>query len=134
MPLVLLADDNAGDRRLVELAFAEAEVPCELATVEDGAEALDYLRDREAARPDLVLLDINMPRMGGLELLELMKTDERLRTIPVVMLTTSVSPGDRAQAYARHANAFVRKPVDVDAFFLAMRRLQDFWLATAERP
>ncbi|WP_354702422.1 Response regulator rcp1 [Paraconexibacter sp. AEG42_29] len=131
-PLVLAADDNAADRRLLELAFADLGEPYRLHTVADGHEALAFLNDAAADRPHLILLDLNMPRLSGLELLATIKADERLRTIPTIVLTTSAAPADRQAAYERHANAFFRKPVDLDDFFAAIRHLYDFWFVRAE--
>ena len=135
---VLLAEDNPGDQQLVRIALAETSSNCELHAVADGVEALAFLR-REgeyagAERPDLVLLDLNMPRMGGHEVLEAIKSDPDLKAIPMVVLTTSAAYKDRRRAYDLHVNSFVRKPVDLDQFFVVMQTLHDFWLATAEKP
>jgi len=133
-PFVLAADDGAADRRLLDLAFAELEAPCRLHVVPGGRELLEHLADERSERPDLILLDLNMPDVHGLDLLTTLKQDPELRSIPVVMLTTSAARDDRRAAYDRHANAFVRKPVDVDEFFAVVRELVDFWLVRAERP
>ncbi len=135
---VLLAEDNPGDQQLVRIALAETSSNCELHAVGDGVEALEFLRRQgehvDAPRPDLVLLDLNMPRMGGHEVLEVIKADPDLRNIPMVVLTTSAADKDRRRAYDLHVNSFVRKPVDLDQFFVVMQTLHDFWLATAEKP
>lgn len=135
---ILLAEDSPADQRLTRLALAEARQPNEVHVVGDGVEALAFLRRQgpyaAAPRPDLVLLDLNMPRMGGREVLEVLKQDPDLRRIPVVVLTTSASPDDVAQIYALHGNSYVRKPVDLDEFLRVMRTIEDFWLQTVELP
>jgi CheY-like chemotaxis protein len=97
----------------------------------DGVEALEYLQNPDARQPDLIVLDLNMPRMNGAELLAILKDDEQLKAIPVVMLTTSRAPEDVATAYRRHANAFVAKPVNLDDFNRAVRSIDSFYLETA---
>ena len=135
---ILQAEDSPADQRLTRLALSEARQPNEVHVVGDGVEALAVLRREgpygDAPRPDLVLLDLNMPRMGGREVLEQLKQDPDLRSIPVVVLTTSAAPGDVAEIYRLHGNSYVRKPVDLDQFLAVMRTIEDFWLQTVELP
>jgi len=135
---ILLVEDNPADADLVREALAEAQVPSEITTVSDGIEALQYLRKEApyaaAARPELVLLDLNLPRMGGLEVLVQMKTDPELRRIPVLILSSSTSSADVLRSYDLHANSYIAKPADLDEFFAFMQRLQRFWLGTALLP
>jgi len=130
---ILLVEDNPADVRLTQEAFKEARVPNRLHVARDGVEALSMLRDatRAVPRPDLVLLDLNLPRKDGREVLQDIKQDEALRHIPVVVLSTSQSEQDIARSYRLGANAFVTKPVDIDRFFQVIRSLEQFWLDTA---
>ncbi len=117
---ILLVEDNAGDVRLTLEAFKEAKVLNNFQVVSDGAEALEYLRQEgpyaNSALPDLILLDLNLPKKDGREVLAEIKADERLKRIPVVVLTTSAAEDDIARAYACHANCYINKPVDLDQF------------------
>jgi two-component system response regulator len=130
---ILLVEDNPADVRLTQEAFKDARVPNRLHVARDGVEALSMLRDATGAvpRPDLILLDLNLPRKDGREVLEDIKQDETLRHIPVVVLSTSQSEQDIARSYRLGANAFVTKPVDIDRFFEVIRSLEQFWLDTA---
>jgi two-component system response regulator len=130
---ILLVEDNPADVRLTQEAFKDARVPNRLHVARDGVEALSMLRDATGAvpRPDLILLDLNLPRKDGREVLEDIKQDETLRHIPVVILSTSQSEQDIARSYRLGANAFVTKPVDIDRFFEVIRSLEQFWLDTA---
>ena len=135
---VLHIEDNAGDVRLIAEALQEAGIAVEVYVVTDGAEAMDYLR-REgrfagAPRPDLILLDLNLPRKGGREVLTEIKCDPALKTIPVVILTTSTSPLDIAEAYQLHVNCYVTKPVDLQALFETIGVIGKFWLQLAKLP
>lgn len=135
---ILLVEDSAGDVSLTREALRDARVANELNVVGDGVEAMAYLR-REgdyAAHPvpDLVLLDLNLPRKDGREVLEEMKMDEALKHIPVVVLTTSSSQADILHSYKLHANAFVSKPVAFDDFLAAVRKLEGFWLEIVHLP
>ena len=106
--------------------------------VKDGVEALAYLNNdkgyESAVRPDLILLDLNMPRMGGREVLEAIKKDENLMSIPVVVLTTSQAERDIAQSYMRHANCYISKPVDMDEFVNVIKNIKDFWFDIVRLP
>jgi len=125
---VLLAEDDAGDAMLVEEAFASRGLGHRLHIVGDGVDALAYLRDPSRDRPDLIILDLNMPRMGGRETLSVIKEDRNLRTIPIVVLTTSQAPEDVRASYQLHANAYVCKPQTLDAFVKAVQSIDDFYL------
>jgi CheY-like chemotaxis protein len=135
---VLLVEDDPGDVLLIEEAFADNKLLNNLNIVNDGEQALAYLR-REgeyaaAPRPDLVLLDLNLPRKDGREVLQEVKTDESLRTIPVVVLTTSEAEEDVLRSYQLHANAYVPKPVDFDRFVSIVRQIDDFFVSVVRLP
>lgn len=135
---ILLAEDNPGDVALTRRALRQSKVNNNLHVVSDGEEAMRFLRREgehaDAPRPDLVLLDINMPRKSGLEVLEDVKREEDLCTIPICMLTTSEDDQDILSAYARHANAFVKKPVDLEQFIDVVRKIEDFWFTIVKLP
>ena len=133
---ILLVEDNPDDVELTRLAFAEAGAPHRLHVLSDGAEAVDYLlrRGRHAAReaadlPALVLLDLNLPRLDGREVLQTIRADDATRCLPVVVLTTSAEPGDVDQAYALGANSYIQKPVEFDRFVEVVRQVGRYWLA-----
>ena len=135
---ILLVEDNAGDVRLTQEALREAGACYELYVVRDGAQALAFLRQQgqyqEALRPDLVLLDLNMPGKDGRQTLAEIKSDDTLKDIPVVVLTVSTAPEDVRRAYLNHANSYITKPTDMDDFIDAMRSLGDFWFSIARLP
>ncbi|MFG1807018.1 response regulator [Streptomyces sp. NPDC049040] len=131
---VLLVEDDPADALLIEEALTEGGVARAIGRADDGIEALEYLRDAEQPRPDLIVLDLNMPRMNGRELLAVLKEDADLCTIPVVVLTTSATPDDVSAAYQRHANAYVTKPVNLDDFLQSVRSIDQFFLETATIP
>jgi CheY-like chemotaxis protein len=135
---ILLVEDNPGDVRLTQEAFKDAKVRNNLHVVMDGVEALAFLR-REgtyagALRPDLILLDLNLPRMHGREVLAEIKADENLRRIPVVVLTVSEAEEDILQSYNLHANCFISKPLDFQKFTKVVRSIKDFWLTIVKLP
>jgi chemotaxis family two-component system response regulator Rcp1 len=135
---ILLVEDNPGDVRLAQEALRDAKMANNLNVVTDGVEALAFLR-REgkhagARRPDLMLLDLNLPKKDGREVLQEVKEDPDLRTIPVVVLTTSDADTDVIRSYELHANAYVRKPVDFDAFIEVVRTIEDFWFTVVKLP
>jgi len=135
---VLLVEDNLGDVRLTQEALRDAKVRNNLHVVPDGVEAMAFLR-RESRyagvpRPDLVLLDLNLPKKGGLEVLEEIKTDDDLQRIPVVILTTSQAEQDVVQSYRRRANAYVTKPVDLEQFLKVVQAIEEFWLEIVKLP
>jgi two-component system, chemotaxis family, response regulator Rcp1 len=133
---ILLVEDNAGDVRLTREALREADVSARLVAVCDGEDALAYLRNEgihvDAARPDLILLDLNLPRKNGLEVLEEIKGDPELRRTPVIMLTTSSSARDVEACYDRGVNCFVVKPLDLDDFTRLVAAINGFWFEVAE--
>jgi len=135
---ILLVEDNAGDARLATEALREAKVHNNLYWVPDGEEALAFLRREgahaQAARPDLILLDLNLPRKDGREVLQEIKADPGLRRIPVVVLTTSQAEEDILRAYNLNANCYISKPVDLDQFIKVVRSIEDFWLSIVKLP
>ncbi len=133
---ILLIEDDPGDVLLTTEAFQASKVTNVLRVVSDGAEAIEHLRAHAEAgtAPDLVLLDLNLPKVSGPEILEFIKTDPRLRRIPVVVLTTSAAEEDIVRTYDRHANAYVTKPVDVDRFLDVVRQIDDFYLTVVQLP
>ncbi|MDQ3756755.1 MAG: response regulator [Actinomycetota bacterium] len=135
---LLLVEDNAGDALLVEAALEGCEATTELHVSSDGDEALAYLRDdseeAERTRPQLVLLDLNLPGMSGTEVLDQMKTDPALRAIPVVIFTGSRAADDVTGAYDRHANSFITKPASFAGYGVVLRRIEEFWFSTAVLP
>ena len=135
---ILMVEDNPGDVRLVQEALNDAKVRNPMEVVQDGVEALAFLRRTgqyaNAPRPDLILLDLNLPRKDGREVLAEIKADERLRRIPVVVLTSSAAELDILKAYNLHANAYVTKPVDLDQFIKVVKSIEDFWLEIVKLP
>jgi len=131
---VLLVEDNEGDILLTREAFEESKVEIELDVVKNGKDALDFLHQTAGfsttVRPDLILLDLNIPIYNGLEVLKEIKQDVDLKKIPVIILTTSSNPSDISKAYELHANSFVTKPIDMVAFLQTVESIQDFWLQT----
>lgn len=136
-PEVLLVEDDPATARLFSEAFDEADVNATLEIVTDGVEALDQLRgtgSKEPARPEVVLLDLNLPRKDGKAVLHEVKSDPTLRRIPVVVLTTSTNQPDIDDAYDLGANAYLEKPTDFDGYLRLVRLLNDFWLSRIEHP
>ena len=135
---VLLVEDDPGDVLLIREAFADNKVHNTLTVVDDGEQALAYLRGEGpyagAARPDLVLLDLNLPRKDGRDVLAEVKADPSLRTIPVVVLTTSEAEEDVLRSYQLHANAYVTKPVDFERFVAIVRQIDDFFVSVVRLP
>lgn len=135
---VLLVEDNPGDVRLTREAFREGKIACTLDVAEDGVRAMAFLRGEgeyaAAATPDLILLDLNLPRMDGREVLAEIKADERLRQIPVVILTTSEAEEDILRSYHLHANCYISKPVDFDKFVRVVRSVENFWFTIVKLP
>lgn len=135
---ILLVEDNPGDVRLMMEAFKEGRVTTHLNVARDGVEALAFLR-RAAAyagapRPDIILLDLNLPRKSGHDVLADMKNDPELRRIPVVVLTTSEAEADIRTTYNLHANCYISKPVDLDRFIDVVQSIEGFWLTTVSLP
>jgi len=135
---ILLVEDNPGDVRLTREALRDGKLQNHLHVACDGVEALEFLRRQarfaDAPRPDLILLDLNLPRMGGKELLAIIKTSETLRQIPVVVLTTSQTEQDIVASYDLHANCYVTKPVDLDQFLKIVQTIEGFWLRVVKLP
>lgn len=131
---ILLVEDDAADALLIQDALEDRGETRTIIQVGDGIAALAHLRAADTTRPDLIVLDLNMPRMNGHELLGVLKTDEGLRTIPVVVLTTSSTRTDVDAAYYNHANAYVTKPVTLDEFTSAVQSIDEFFLKTATGP
>ena len=135
---VLLVEDSPGDVRLTREALKEGKVRNNLSVVNDGVEAMEFLRREgkyaDAPRPDIVLLDLNMPRKDGREVLAEMKSDEALKRIPVVILTTSEAEQDILRTYDLHANCYLTKPVDLEQFISIVKSVEDFWLTIVQLP
>ena len=139
MPVeVLLVEDSPGDVRLTQEAFREANIAIHLHVASDGVEAMTFLKKQgghaHAPRPDLILLDLNLPRMDGREVLAHIKEDENLKTIPTVILTTSEAEADIVKSYELQANCYLSKPVQLDAFESLVKSINDFWLTKAKLP
>ena len=135
---ILLVEDNPGDIRLTKEALKEAKVLNTLTVVQDGVEALTCLRRQgqyaDAKRPDLILLDLNLPRKDGREVLAEIKNDEALKFIPVVILTTSQDEQDVLKSYGLHANCYITKPVELEQFISVVKAIEDFWLGIVVLP
>ncbi|HXB09663.1 MAG TPA: response regulator [Puia sp.] len=133
---ILLVDDNEGDILLTREALDDARIINKISIASDGVEALRFLRrqDRSGDMPDLILLDINLPRMNGTELLGIIKADPYLKRIPVIMLTTSSAEKDILASYENYANCYITKPVDLDRFMDVVRTIEDFWISIVKLP
>ncbi|MFC2107148.1 response regulator [Bacteroidota bacterium] len=135
---ILLVEDNPGDIKLTKVALEEFKILNKLNVVTDGVEALDYLFKRNkylnAETPDLILLDLNLPKKDGREVLDEIKSDDVLKSIPVVILSTSENEDDVNNAYNRHANCYITKPIDLDQFIKVIKSMQNFWLSIVKLP
>lgn len=135
---ILLVEDNPGDVRLTKEALKEGKVRNNLYVAPDGVEALRFLRREQgyenSVRPDLILLDLNLPKKDGRQVLEEIKSDAQLRTIPVVILTSSQAEQDICRAYDLHANCYVSKPVDLDQFITVVKSIENFWFTIVKLP
>jgi chemotaxis family two-component system response regulator Rcp1 len=135
---ILLVEDNEGDIVLTLEALNDAKLRNQISVVRDGEQALEFLSKRgvfvDAKTPQLVLLDINLPRIDGKEVLQRIKTDPDLKKIPVVILTTSSSERDILEAYSNHANCYITKPVDLDKFISVIHSIEDFWISIVQLP
>ena len=135
---ILLIEDNPGDVRLTQEAFKEGSISLNLEVVMDGVDAVNFLKKQppfeDAISPDLILLDLNLPKKDGREVLLEIKTDNQLKRIPVVVLTTSNAEQDILKSYNLHVNCYINKPVDFDKFFDIIQKIEDFWLTTAILP
>jgi CheY-like chemotaxis protein len=135
---ILMVEDNPGDVRLTQEALKDATMYINLDVTKDGVEALEYLHRTgvysTACRPDLILLDLNLPKKNGFEVLEEIKADQRLKRIPVVILTTSKADEDILKAYGLYANCYVTKPVSLEQFLKVVHTIEDFWLTIVKLP
>lgn len=136
--IILLVEDNPGDVRLTQEALKEGKVHNEMHVVQDGQEAVSFLSRQgeyaDAPRPDVILLDLNLPKMDGWEVLAVIKNDLSLKRIPVIVLTTSEDEQDILKSYDLHANAFVTKPVDLERFIEIVGKIEGFWLTIVKLP
>jgi CheY-like chemotaxis protein len=135
---ILLVEDNPGDVNLTRIALADREINVNLSVVADGVEAMNFLHRKgeyhQAIHPDLILLDWNLPRKDGREVLLEIKANERLQRIPIVVLTTSQSEEDILKAYNLHANCYITKPVDFNRFIQIVQSIEDFWFTVVQLP
>ncbi|MBK6264139.1 response regulator [Marivirga sp. S37H4] len=135
---ILLVEDNEGDILLIKEAFEEAKIVLKMSIVNDGQSAIDFLNQlppyQKATPPDLILLDINLPRLNGHEVLCQIKSNEVFKSIPVIMLTTSSSPKDINTAYANHVNSYITKPVDINNFLNVVTGIENFWINIVNLP
>lgn len=135
---ILLVEDSAGDARLIMEAFKDARLKNRIFVVRDGVEAMNFLHKTgdyaNAVRPDLILLDLNLPKKDGHEVLEEIKSDEDLKRIPVVILTISAAEADILKSYNLYANCYIVKPLDINRFFEVVRSIEDFWVSIVKLP
>lgn len=134
---ILLVEDSPSDVRLIREALKETAVPVQIAVARDGIEAIDYLHRTEsgaATRPDIILLDLNLPRKNGREVLAEMKSSSNLKQIPVLVMTSSRAEEDISQAYSLNANCYITKPGDLQEYMNVVRAIEDFWFLTATLP
>lgn len=131
---VLLVEDNPADVELTVEAFKQCEAPVKVRAVSNGMEALDYLRGEKNVLPDLIMLDLNLPGWDGKSLLRVIKSDSRLRKVPVIILSTSSASIDVMESYSLYANCYIVKPLDIDSFFEKVRTIEKFWLNTVLLP
>lgn len=135
---ILLVEDNPGDVRLIREVFKDAQILNNIQVAMDGETALKFLLSQgdyaKTPRPDLILLDLNLPKMDGRELLSVIKENEELKSIPVVILTTSTAEEDIVDTYSKHANSYITKPVDLDHFIRVVKSIEDFWLSIVNLP
>jgi CheY-like chemotaxis protein len=135
---ILLVEDNPADARLINEVFKDTNVNNKLHVVKDGVEAMDFLNKAneyiDAPQPDIILLDLNLPRKDGREVLREVKKNEDLKSIPIVILTTSSAKEDVIKTYNNHANCYITKPVDFDQFLMVINAIEDFWLKVVKLP
>ena len=135
---ILLVEDNEGDIVLTKEAFEDSRILIDMSVVKDGKQAMDFLNKEgpfaEAGRPDIILLDVNLPKRNGHEVLQYIKTTEALKQIPVIMLTTSSSANDINQSYKNYANCFITKPVEVQEFLNVVATIEQFWILIVKLP
>lgn len=135
---ILLVEDNPGDIRLTREVLKDGKIPNRLYVVDDGEKAIAFLKQvppyTQTPHPDLILLDLNLPRRGGLEVLNVVKTNQALMHIPVIIFTTSQAEEDIMSAYNLHANCYITKPINLDQFIQSIRSIEDFWLTMVQLP
>jgi chemotaxis family two-component system response regulator Rcp1 len=135
---ILLIEDNMGDVRLTQEAFKDSKILNNINFVRDGVEAMEYLKregkNKDALRPDIILLDLDLPKKDGREVLGEIKSNDNLKRIPVIILTVSRSDDDVIKTYNLHANCFITKPISVDKFFSVVRMIEDFWFTIVKLP
>ncbi len=135
---ILLIEDNPGDIRLTKEAFKEGKSDIQLIAVTDGVKAIQYLNKEDpfsdATTPDIILLDLNLPKKDGRQVLQEVKSDLNLRRIPIIVLTTSNAETDIIKSYNLHANCYINKPVDYDSFYTIIKNIEEFWLSTVILP
>ncbi len=135
---ILLIEDNPGDIELLRIGFEDAKISNEISTISDGEEAIAYFEqcgnDDFASRPDIVLLDINLPKVDGFEILHKIRSTPNCKNLPVIMLTSSEASADIARGYAEQANCFLSKPVEFDKFLDVVKSLENFWLTVVKLP
>ena len=135
---ILIVEDNPGDARLIKEVINGNKIQCQLHLVKDGVEAMNFLNRKEeftdSPRPDLIFLDLNLPKKDGREVLAEIKTDDNLKQIPVVVMTTSQAEEDILKAYSLHANCYVTKPLDLDQFVNVVKSIEDFWFSLVKLP
>lgn len=135
---VLLVEPNPGDARLFSESFEDATIACDIHTATDGESALDFVHQRndhaDSPRPDMILLDFQLPGVSGADVLSELKSEPALRSIPVIVMTSSASEEDIARSYDLHANAYVQKPVEPEEFIRLVRSFEDFWLTFVHLP
>ncbi len=135
---ILVVEDNAGDARLIKEVLNDSKIFSSLYLASDGVEALDFLRNRgkfrKAPKPDLIILDLNLPRKDGREVLGEIKKDENLRQIPVVIMTISQAEEDILKSYNLHANCYITKPIDLNQFIKVVKSIEDFWFSIVKLP
>ncbi len=135
---ILLIEDNLGDNRLTTEVFKEAEIPNNIQIVTNGLDAIEYLNQenkfKDATRPDIILLDLNIPKKDGREILAEIKKDPRFKCIPIIILTTSKSELDIKKTYENYANAYITKPIDLNNFIRVVKSIEKYWLNTVKLP
>jgi chemotaxis family two-component system response regulator Rcp1 len=131
---ILLVEDSLEDVDLTKEALKESKLKVNLMVVNDGLQAVNFLSDAQNKRPDLVLLDLNLPKKNGMEVLAYIKEEEHLKTIPVVIMTTSRSEEDVLRSYKNHANCYICKPLNLDKFIEVVRAIEDFWITIVKLP
>lgn len=135
---ILLVEDNEGDILLTTEALGDAKIANDISVVKDGWEAIQFLEKKEnyanVAVPDIILLDVNLPKMNGHEVLKYIKTSDALKQIPVIMLTTSSAEADVMKSYSNHANCYITKPVEVADFLTVVASIEDFWISIVQLP